>query len=71
MRELAPLLREAVRTGSFGALGRLLADDAVLDTSSERGRHQRPGERPSLAGVRVENLCRPLAGRSEGRRDGR
>jgi Phosphotransferase enzyme family len=40
MRELAPLLRGAVCTGSFDALGRLLADDAVLDTSSERGRRR-------------------------------
>jgi hypothetical protein len=40
MGELAPLLREAVRTGSFDALGRLLADEAVLDTSNERGRRR-------------------------------
>jgi hypothetical protein len=36
--ELSPLLREAVLTGDFGPLGELLAGDAVLDTSSERGR---------------------------------
>lgn len=36
--ELAPRLREAVACGSFDDVGPLLAADAVLDTSSERGR---------------------------------
>jgi hypothetical protein len=38
LTDLGPLLREAVRTGDFGALGELLAPTAVLDTSSVRGR---------------------------------
>jgi hypothetical protein len=35
---IAPLLREAVRTGAWDALGELLAADARLDSSSEAGR---------------------------------
>ena len=35
---LSPILREAVATGRYGALGELLADEAVLDTSNEAGR---------------------------------
>ena len=40
MRQLAPLLRDAVRTGVFDSLGQLLAETAVLDSSSERGRRR-------------------------------
>jgi len=36
--ELAPSLRKAVASGSFDAIGRLLAPGAVLDSSSESGR---------------------------------
>ena len=35
---IAAVLHDAVCTGDFAAFGRLLADDAVLDTCSERGR---------------------------------
>jgi hypothetical protein len=36
--DLAPVLREAVRTGDYAPAGALLAGDAVLRTSSERDR---------------------------------
>ena len=36
--EIAPALRKAVGSGDFAALAELLATDAALDTSSERGR---------------------------------
>ena len=35
--EIAPALRTAIGSGDFAVLGELLATDAVLDTSSERG----------------------------------
>jgi hypothetical protein len=38
--QLGPLLRAAVRTGRFDGVGELLAEDAVLDTSSEHGRRR-------------------------------
>jgi Phosphotransferase enzyme family len=38
--ELAAPLQEAVRSGTFDAIGPLLAADAVLDTSSELGRRR-------------------------------
>jgi hypothetical protein len=40
MCELTPLLRGAVRTGEFDLLGELVAETAVLDSSSERGRRR-------------------------------
>jgi hypothetical protein len=36
--EIAPELRKAIGSGDFGAMSDLLATDAVLDSSSERGR---------------------------------
>jgi hypothetical protein len=41
--DLASLLRDAVTSGSFARVGELLAGDAVLDASSERGRFLRTG----------------------------
>ena len=37
---LAHRLSDAVRTGDYAALGELLGDNAVLDTSSEQGRYR-------------------------------
>ena len=62
---LSSVLREAVASGRFEALGELLAPDAVLDTSSETGRRaiqgrgaivahlQRPGPGDVLLGDRI------------------
>lgn len=38
MRALGPLLHDAVRTGAFDRIAELLAQDALLDSNSERGR---------------------------------
>ena len=46
---LAPLLHDAVRTGTFDALGELLSEEAVLDTSSERGRRRVRGRDAIIA----------------------
>jgi hypothetical protein len=47
--ELAPVLCEAVRSGDFAGVGELLAEQAVLDTSSEQGRHRIRGRDAILA----------------------
>jgi hypothetical protein len=54
---LGSVLREAVRTGDFEPVGERLAEDAVLDTSSERGRRRVHG-REAI----VEHLGRPGPG---------
>jgi hypothetical protein len=56
-KELGPALRDAVRTGSFDALADRLAADAVLDTSSERGRRRVLGR-----GAIVEHMSAPGPG---------
>jgi hypothetical protein len=38
MAMLSQVLREAVRTGDFGEVGPLLAEESIFDSSSERGR---------------------------------
>ena len=40
---LAPLLHECVESGRFEAVGELLGDETVFDSSSERGRHRLTG----------------------------
>ena len=57
LTELSLLLREAVRSGDFAELGELLSDDAVLDSSSERGRRRIHG-REAI----VEHLSGPGPG---------
>ena len=54
---LSSVLREAVASGRFEALGELLAPDAVLDTSSETGRRAIQGR-----GAIVAHLQRPGPG---------
>ena len=54
---LSSVLREAVASGRFEALGELLAPDAVLDTSSEAGRRAIQGR-----GAIVAHLQRPGPG---------
>ncbi|MDX6583908.1 MAG: hypothetical protein QOI10_3092 [Solirubrobacterales bacterium] len=46
---LGPLLRDAVASGDFAALGELLAPDAVLDSSSELGRRRVEGPEAIVA----------------------
>ena len=48
-RELAPLLRDAVGSGDFAAVGERLAEQAMFDTSSEHGRHRIRGREAILA----------------------
>ena len=44
MTDLTELLREAVESGDWSALGHRLSDDAVLDSSSEMGRRRVAGK---------------------------
>lgn len=46
---IAAVLRKAVRSGDFQPLAELLGDDAVLDTSSEAGRHRVRGRDAIIA----------------------
>ncbi len=54
---LAPLLRKSVETGDFAPIGDLLGD-AVLDSSSERGRVRRGERREAM----LEHLQAPGPG---------